>query len=49
MMTFITPLGSPASSAASAKIIAESGVKGLGRSTTELPAISAGITFQKAV
>jgi hypothetical protein len=47
--TFITPGGRPASSAASAKIMAESGVSGLGRRITELPAISAGTTFQKAV
>jgi hypothetical protein len=46
---FSAPSGKPASLAASANSIAESGVSGLGRNTTVLPAISAGMTFHIAV
>ncbi len=44
-----TPFGSPASSAASANTAEDSGVSGLGRRITVLPATSAGTTFQSAV
>ena len=46
MTTFRTPGGRPAASAASPNSMAESGVRGLGRSTTEQPAMSAGSVFQ---
>ena len=49
MITFSTPGGRPAASAASAKKSAEMGVSGLGRRITQLPVTSAGMTFQKAV
>ena len=43
--TLSTPGGSPAASAASPKSIADSGVSGLGRNTTEQPAINGGSVF----
>ncbi len=45
MTTFNTPGGSPAESAASPNNIADNGVSGLGRNTTEHPAISDGNVF----
>ena len=45
--TLSTPGGSPAASAAAPKIRDEIGVSGLGRRMTELPAISAGMSFWK--
>ena len=45
--TLSTPGGSPAASAAAPKISDEIGVSGLGRRITELPAISAGMSFWK--
>ena len=47
--TLSTPGGRPAASAAAPKISDESGVSGLGRRITELPAISAGINFWNAM
>jgi hypothetical protein len=47
--TFNTPGGSPAASAACPKASDEIGVSGLGRRITELPAMSAGITFWNAM
>ena len=43
--TLSTPGGNPAASAASPNNIADSGVSGLGRSTTEQPVMSAGSVF----
>ena len=43
--TLSTPGGRPAASAASPNSIADSGVSGLGRNTTEQPAINAGSVF----
>ena len=47
--TLSTPGGRPAASAAAPKISDEIGVSGLGRRITELPAISAGISFWNAI
>ena len=47
--TLKTPGGMPAASAAAPKASDESGVSGLGRRITELPAISAGTTFWNAM
>ena len=47
--TLSTPGGRPATSAAEPKISDEIGVSGLGRRMTELPAISAGISFWNAM
>jgi len=47
--TLSTPSGRPTSAAASPKTSADSGVRGLGRRTTEHPATSAEITFHTFV
>ena len=47
--TLSTPGGRPAASAAAPNISDEIGVSGLGRRITELPAISAGISFWNAI
>ena len=47
--TLRTPEGKPDASAAIPNANEESGVKGLGRRITEFPAISAGISFWKAM
>ena len=44
-----TPGGRPAASAAAPKISEESGVSGLGRRITELPAMRAGMSFWNAI
>ena len=48
-MTLSTPGGSPTASAAVPKISEETGVRGLGRRMTELPAMRAGINFWNAM
>src|SRR2546430_628050 len=48
-MMLNTPAGSPAASAASPNTSDEIGVSGLGRRMTELPAISAGMSFWNAM
>ena len=47
--TLSTPGGRPAASAAAPKISDEIGVSGLGRRMTELPAMSAGMSFWNAM
>ena len=49
MTTLSTPAGSPAASAAAPNASEEIGVRGLGRRITELPAMSAGMSFWKAM
>jgi hypothetical protein len=49
VITFSTPGGRSASSAASPSTVASRGVRGLGRSTTVQPVTSAGTTFQRFV
>ena len=48
-ITLSTPAGTPAASAAAPSASDEIGVSGLGRSSTELPAMSAGMIFWNAI